>query len=70
MAELAGTLKHGIEQAVDNAITQTAKIHADNVAAIFDLIRGLISTVRKQGFNVLKRYYFCFSGKILVPAGY
>jgi len=41
-----------------------------NGAAIIVRIRGFISTVRKQGFNVLKRYYFCFSGKILVPAGY
>jgi len=70
MAELAGTLKHGIEQAVDNAITQTAKIHADNVVAIFALIRGLISTVRKQGFNVLNAIISIFSGNILMPAGY
>ena len=35
----------------------------------FARIRGFISTVRKQGFNVLNSIQSVFSGSILIPAG-
>lgn len=42
---------------------------SDNGAAMFARIRGFISTVRKQGLNVLNAIIAIFSGNILVPAG-
>lgn len=36
----------------------------------FARIRGFISTVRKQGFNVLNSIQSVFSGNMLIPAGY
>ena len=36
----------------------------------FARIRGFISTIRKQGFNVLSSIQAAFSGNMLVPAGY
>ena len=35
----------------------------------FARIRGFISTVRKQGLNVLNSIQSVFSGNILIPAG-
>jgi transposase len=35
----------------------------------FARIRGFISTVRKQGFNVLSSIQSVFSGTMLVPVG-
>jgi transposase len=42
---------------------------SDNGAAMFARIRGFISTVRKQGFNVLSAIIAIFSGNILMPVG-
>ena len=42
---------------------------SDNGATMFARIRGFISTVRKQGFNVLNAIIAMFSGNILLPAG-
>lgn len=42
---------------------------SDNGAAMFARIRGFISTVRKQGFNVLNAIISIFSGNIRMPAG-
>ena len=36
----------------------------------FARIRGFISTIRKQGFNVLNSIQSVFSDNMLIPAGY
>ncbi|MDP3561629.1 MAG: transposase [Legionellaceae bacterium] len=36
----------------------------------FARIHGFISTLRKQGFNVLNSIQSVFSGNMLIPAGY